>query len=74
MLNAIKNILRDLASFNNGEDGDEQHADDENAELLNLSEDIEPSGVIDTISIILHHLMERFRQKQMKRDKLTQPG
>jgi len=74
MLNAIGDSLSDLASFNDGEAGEDMDGDDKDAELLNFSEDEAPSRVMGTMSIIVHHLMVRFRQKQMKLDTLTQPG
>jgi hypothetical protein len=39
-----------------------------------LSEDDEPGWVMGTITKTVRQGMERFRQKQMKLDELTQPG
>ena len=39
-----------------------------------LSEDDESGWVMGTISNMVQYRMERFRQNQMKLDKLTQPG
>jgi len=72
MLVAIGDSLSDLASSDDGEDGEEE--DDEETEQGNLSEDDEPSWVMGTITKTVQQRMERFRQKQMKLDELTQPG
>jgi len=72
MLVAIRDSLSDLASSDNGEDGDDE--DDEETEQGNLSEDDEPGWVMGTITNTVLQRMERFRQKQMKLDELTQPG
>jgi hypothetical protein len=72
MLFAIGDSLSDLASSDDGEDGEEE--DDEETEQGNLSDDDEPGGVMGTITTPVQQRMERFRQKQMKIDELTQPG
>jgi len=72
MLVAIGDSLRDLASSDNGVDGAEE--DDEETEQGNLSEDNEPGWVMATITKKVQQRMERFWQKQMKLDELTQPG
>jgi hypothetical protein len=72
MVVAIGDSLRDLASSDDGEDGEEE--DDEETEQGNLSEDDEPGRVMGTINQMVQQRMERFRQKQMKLDELTQPG
>jgi len=46
----------------------------EETEQGNLSEDDEPGWVMGTITKTVQQRMERFRQKQMKFDELTQPG
>jgi len=74
MLNAIRDSLSDLASSDDQEDGQDEDDDDEDTGLGKLSEDDEPSWVMGTISKIGQHCMESFRQKQMRLDKLTQPG
>jgi hypothetical protein len=71
MLVAIGDSLSDLASSDDGEDGEDE--DDEETEQGNLSED-EPGWVMGTITKTLQQRMDRFRQKQMKIDKLTQLG
>jgi len=72
MLVAIGDSLSDLASSDYGEDGDDE--DDEETEQGKLSEDYKPGWVIGTITKTVQYHMERFRQKQMKFDELTQPG
>jgi hypothetical protein len=72
MLVAIRASLSDLASSDDGEDGEEE--DDEETEQRNLSEDDEPGWVMGTLTKTVQQHMERFRQKQMKLDELTQPG
>jgi len=65
-------LLSDLPCSDNGEDGENQ--DDEEIELGKMSEDDEPSWVMGTITKMVQRRIERFRQKQMKLDELTQPG
>jgi len=72
MLVAIGDSLNDLASSDDGEDGEDE--DDEETEQGKLSEDDEPGWVMGTITKTVPQHMERFRQKQMKLDELTQPG
>jgi len=72
MLVAIGDSLSDLASSDDGEDGDD--GDDEETEQSKLSEDDEPGWVMGTITKTVQQRLERFRQRQMKLDKLTQPG
>ena len=74
MLNAIGESLSDLASSDNGEDGEDEDDDDDNPELGKLSDDDEPGWVMGTISNTVQRRMERFRRKQIKLDKLTQPS
>jgi len=72
MLDAIGDSLSDLASSDNGEDG--EYENDEQTEQGKLSEDDEPGWVMGTITKTVQQRMERFRQRQMKLDELTQPG
>ena len=72
MMVAIGDSLSDLASSENGEDGEDEH--DEETQQGKLSEDDEPGWVMGTITKTVQQLIERFRQKQMKLDQLTQPG
>jgi len=71
MLVAIGDSLSDHASSDNGEDGEDE---DEEIEQGKLSEDDEPGWVMGTITKTVQQRMERFRQKQMKLEELTQPG
>jgi len=74
MLNAIGDSLSDLASSDNGEDGENEDDDEEDPAGGNLSEDDEPGWVMGTISKTVQYGMVRFWQKQMKLDELMQPG
>ncbi|KAF8251987.1 hypothetical protein K440DRAFT_636170 [Wilcoxina mikolae CBS 423.85] len=69
---AIEDSLSDRASSDAGEDGEDE--DDEETEQGKLGEDVEPGWVIGTITKTVQHHLERFAQKQMKLDELTQPG
>jgi len=70
MLVAIGDSLSDRASSDDGEDGEEE-ADEETEQCIS-SEDDEPGWVMGTITTTVQQRMERFRQKQMKLDELTQ--
>jgi hypothetical protein len=72
MLVAIADIRSDLASSDDGEDGEDQDANETGKG--NLRKDDEPGWVMGTITITVQQCMERFRQKQMMLDELTQPG
>jgi len=72
MLVAIRDSLSDLASSDDGEDGEDE--DDEETQQRKLSEDDEPGWVMASITKTVRQSMERFRQKQMKFNELTQPG
>jgi len=72
MMVAIRDSLSDLACSDDGEDGEDE--DDEETEHGQLSEDDETGWVIGTITKTSLQSLERFRQKQMKLDELTQPG
>ena len=74
MLNAIRDSLSNRASSDNEEDGEDEDDDEEDPVGGKISEDDEPGWVMGTISKTVHYFMERFRQKQMKLDELTQPG
>ena len=71
MMVGIRDSLSDLASSNDGEDG-EYH--NEETQQGKLSEDDEPSWVMGTITKTVQQRMERFRQKRVKLNKLTPPG
>jgi hypothetical protein len=72
MLVAIVDSLSDLTSSEDGEDGEDE--DDEETEQGKLSKDDEPVWVMGTITKTVQQRMQRFRQKQIKFDQLTQPG
>jgi hypothetical protein len=72
MLGAIGDSLSDLGSSNDGEDGEDE--DDQQTEQGKLSEDDEPGWEMGTITKTVEQRMERFQQKQMELDELTQPG
>jgi hypothetical protein len=72
MLVTIGDSLSDLASSDDGDDGEDE--DDDETKQGNLSKDDEPGWVMGTITKTVQQRMERFRQKQMKLDELTQPG
>jgi len=74
MLNAIGHSLRDLASSDAEQDGEDEEYGEDDTELGKLSDDDEPGSVMGTISQTVQHRLESFRQKQMKLDRLTQPG
>jgi hypothetical protein len=69
MLVSIGDSLSDLACSDDGED-----EDDEETGQGKLSEDDEPGWVMGTITNTVQQRMDRFRQKEMKFDELTQPG
>jgi len=73
MLNATGDSLRDLACSDDEEDADDDEEEDD-TEHGKLSEDDKPGWVMGTISKTVQHRLERFWQKQMKRNELTQPG
>jgi len=72
ILVSLGDSLSDLASSDDGENGEDE--DDVETEQGNLGEDDEPGWVMGTITKTVQQRMERFRQKQMKLDELTQPG
>jgi hypothetical protein len=71
MMVAIGDSLSDHVSSDDGDDGEEE---DEETEQGQLSEDDEPGWVMGTITKTVQQCLERFRQKQMTLDELTQPG
>jgi len=72
VLIAIRDTLSDLASSDDAVDGEDE--DDEETEKGKLSENDEPGWVMGTITKTVQQRRERFRQKQMKFDEMTQPG
>jgi hypothetical protein len=71
MLDAIGVSLSDVASSYHEEDVVDE--DDAETKQGMLSEDDEPGWVMGTITNRVQQLRERFRQKQMKLDELTEP-
>ena len=74
MLNARGDSLSNLASSDIGENGEDEDDDEADPVGSKLSDDDEPGWVMGTISETEQYRKERFRQKQMKLDKLMQPG
>jgi len=72
MLVAIRDSLSYLASSDDVEDGEVE--DSEDTEQGMLSDDDEPSWVMGTFTKMVQQRMDSVLQKQMKLDKLTQPG
>jgi len=70
MLDTIGDSLNDLARSDDEEDGE----DDQDTEQGKLSEYDEPGWMMGTISKTVQQRMERFQQKQIKLEELTQPG
>jgi hypothetical protein len=69
---AIGDSLSDFASSNEGDDGEDE--DEEESDQGQLSEDDKPGWVMGSITQMVQQHMERFWQKQMALDELTQPG
>ena len=74
MLNSIGVSLSDLAGSDVEEDWADEDDEDEVPTGGKLGEDKEPGWAMGTISEMVQYRMEHLRQKQMKLDKLTQPG
>jgi len=72
MMVAIGDSLSDIASSDNGEDGEDK--DNQETEQGQLSEDDEPSWAMGTITRTVQQRIEMIRKKLMKLDELTQPG
>ena len=73
MFNAIGDSLSNCACSDDEQD-EEEEEDKEDTELGKLSKDDEPGWVMGTMSKMVQHRMDSFRQKQMRLDKLMQPG
>ena len=69
---SIGDSQSDLASSDDGEDREDE--DDGDTEQGKLRDDDKPGWVMGTIIKMVQQCMERFRQKQMKLDELTQLG
>jgi hypothetical protein len=74
MLYAIGDSLSDLASSDEEEDGEDEDDDEDDTGHGKLSDDDEPGWVMGTIPKTVQHIMECFRQKQLRFDELMQPG
>jgi hypothetical protein len=74
LLTAIRDSLSDLSSSEDDEDGEDEDDDEEDTAHGKLGEHDEPGWVLGTISKTEQRHMESFRQKQIKIDKLMQPG
>ena len=72
MLIAIGDSLSNIASSDDGEDG--EYEDDEQTEQRQLSEDDKPGWVMDTFTKTVQQRRERLWQKQTKVDELTHVG
>jgi len=72
MMVAIGDSLSDIASSDEGEDEEDQ--DKEETKQGKPSKDDKPGWVMGTITKTVQQRMKRFRQKQMKLDKLAQLG
>jgi len=69
---ATGDSLSDMASSDDCDDGEDE--DNEQTTQGQLSHDDKPGCVMGTITKTVQQRMERFRQKQMQHDELTQPG
>jgi hypothetical protein len=74
MLNAMGDSLSDRPSSEDEEDGEDEDDDEEDTGHRQRSEDDEPGCVMGTISKMVQHRMESFRQKQLRLEQLRQPG
>lgn len=74
MLNAIGDSLSNLGSSDDVEDGEIDDDDEENWKLGQLSKEDKPGQVIGTISKMILQHKEYVWHKQMRLDKLIQPG
>jgi len=64
MLNVIGDGQSDHASSDDGKDLQDEEDDEEDTDLGKVSEDVEPGWVMCTISRMVQHSMERFRQSR----------
>jgi hypothetical protein len=71
MMVAFGHSLRDISSSDHRDNGEDE--DDEETEQVQLSEDDETGWVMGTINQTVQQRLDRFRQKLMKLDELTQP-
>jgi len=69
MMVAIIDSLNNLASSNDGKEGEDDT--DDKTEPGKLSKDDEPGWVMGTLSKTVLQCLERVREKQIKLDRLT---
>ena len=74
LLNAIGDSLSDLASSEDEVDLEHDDDDEEDTELAKLTKDDKCGWVMGTISKMVQHRIESFRQMQMRLAKVMQPG
>jgi len=70
----VGDSLSDIATCKDKEDVEEEEDDEEHTELSKLSKDDKPGWVMGTISKSVQQRMDSLGPKQMRIDKLTQPG
>jgi hypothetical protein len=69
-----RDSMSDLASFDDGQAGEDEVDDEEDIQRDKLRDDDDPSGVIGTISDKVQQCQDSFPQKERSLDQLTQPG
>lgn len=74
MFNGIADCLSNVTCSENEEDGEDEAHDEDDTEVVQLSEDHQPGWMMGKISKPVQHLMEKCQQKQMRADKVMQPG
>jgi len=74
MLNAIRDSLTNLATSDDGEDGEYEDDHSEDLELGKMSEHDKPGWVMGTFTKTVLPRKDRFQQKPMELDELTQQG
>jgi len=74
MLNAIRDGLSNLSTFDEEQDGEDEKQEGDDTELGKPRDIDEPGWVTGILSKTVQHRLESFRQKGMKLDELTQPG
>ena len=74
IMNDIGDSLSNLASSYDEQDSEDDDDDETDTELCKRNDDDEPGWVMGTMCRTVQYSMERFCQKQMRLDELTQPG
>jgi len=72
MMFTIWKRLRDIVSSNDADNGKVE--DDEEPVQGQMSENDEPCWVMGTVTNAVQQRLEKYQQKELKLDKLTQPG